>query len=146
MKTYTIGFTQKSAERFFQFIKQANIKTVIDVRLNNKSQLSGFAKKDDLRFFLKELCATDYLHLPELTPTKALLNRYKKHGDPWSIYEAEFLNLMAQRNIEHSLTPDLFERGCLLCSEHEPHFCHRRLVVEYLNTHWDAKLNIKHLY
>lgn len=146
MKTYTIGFTQKKAERFFQFLRHAEVKTLIDVRLNNVSQLAGYAKRDDLKFFLRELCQAEYVHLPDLAPTKDILDAYKKHSMPWDMYEDKFLNLMAQRNIERSLKPELLDQGCLLCSEHEPHHCHRRLVVEYLNDHWDTQLEVKHLY
>lgn len=146
MNIYTIGFTKKNASTFFGFIKQSDVKTLIDVRLNNVSQLAGFAKRDDLKFFLKELCGTDYVHSPELAPTKDILDAYKKGDMPWKVYEDKFLNLMGQRNIEKSITPALFDHGCLLCSEHEPHLCHRRLVVEYLNQHSDLDLTVKHLF
>lgn len=146
MKIYTIGFTKKNAETFFKFIRNAEIKNLIDVRLNNVSQLSGFAKRDDLKFFLRELCGVDYVHAPELTPTKEILNPYKDGKISWEDYEDKFLNLMAQRNIEKSIRPELLDQGCLLCSEHEPHMCHRRLVVDYLNKNSDLKLNVKHLY
>ncbi|CAM3614207.1 DUF488 family protein [Parendozoicomonas haliclonae] len=146
MDIYTIGFTQKKAEKFFGFLRTHDIKTLVDVRLNNVSQLSGFAKRDDLAFFLRELCNIDYEHLPELAPTKNILNAYKKKEISWQTYEDKFLNLMAQRNIEKSVAPQLLDNGCLLCSEHEPHFCHRRLVVEYLNETSDLQLFVKHLY
>ena len=146
MSTYTIGFTQKKAEDFFGMLRKAQIKTLIDVRLNNVSQLAAFAKRDDLAFFLRELCNADYWHLPELAPTKIMLDGYKKHGVPWRVYEESFLNLMAQRNIERQLRPTDFEDACLLCSEAQPHHCHRRLVVEYLNTHWQTALKVEHLY
>lgn len=143
---YTIGFTKKNAKTFFGFIKSSGISTLLDVRLNNISQLAGFAKRDDLRYFLKELCDTDYIHAPELAPTKEILNAYKKSEISWEAYEDKFLNLMAQRHIEKSVKPTLLDNGCLLCSEHEPHFCHRRLVVEYLNENSDLNLKVKHLY
>ncbi|WP_245929358.1 DUF488 family protein [Agarilytica rhodophyticola] len=143
---YTIGFTKKNAETFFNLIRTSEISTLLDVRLNNISQLAGFAKRDDLRFFLKELCNTDYVHVPELAPTKDILNAYKKGEIPWEEYEDKFLNLMGQRNIERSVKPALLDQGCLLCSEHEPHLCHRRLVVEYLNENSELDLKVKHLY
>ncbi len=146
MDIYTIGFTKKNAETFFNFIKSSNISTLLDVRLNNVSQLAGFAKRDDLRFFLKELCGTEYIHTPELAPTKEMLNSYKKGDMPWDIYEDKFLNLMSQRNVEKLVKPTLLENGCLLCSEHEPHLCHRRLVVDYLNENLEFDLKVKHLY
>lgn len=146
MKVYTIGFTKKNAEKFFKFLKLSEVKTLIDVRLNNVSQLAGFAKRDDLKYFLKELCDADYVHVPELAPTKDILNAYKKGDISWSAYEDKFLNLMAKRNIEKIIKPALLDHGCLLCSEHEPHHCHRRLVVEYLNEHSDLDLKVKHLY
>lgn len=146
MKTYTIGFTQKNAETFFGFLKSENIATLIDVRLNNISQLAGFAKKDDLKYFLRELCGANYIHIPDLAPTKDILNAYKKGNISWTVYEDKFLNLMSKRHIERIIKPELLNNGCLLCSEHEPHFCHRRLVVEYLNDHSDLDLKVKHLF
>lgn len=146
MNIYTIGFTKKNAETFFKFIRSSAIKTVVDVRLNNVSQLAGFAKKDDLKFFLRELCSTEYIHAPELTPTKEILDPYKDGKMTWQAYEDKFLNLMAQRNIEKAVRPELLDNGCLLCSEHEPHMCHRRLVVEYLNKNSELNLTVKHLY
>ena len=146
MNIYTIGFTKKNAETFFKFLTVSNVKTLIDVRLNNVSQLDGFAKRDDLKFFLKELCGAEYVHSPELAPTKDILNAFKKGDMPWNVYEEKFLNLMGQRNIERSIKPALLDHGCLLCSEHEPHLCHRRLVVEYLNEHSDLDLKVKHLF
>lgn len=146
MKIFTIGFTKKNAEKFFSLIKNSNVSTLLDVRLNNVSQLAGFAKKDDLRFFLKEICGTEYIHVPELAPTAVMLNAYKKGEISWTAYEDKFLNLMSNRQIEKSIKPALLDNGCLLCSEHEPHMCHRRLVVEYLNEHSDLDLTVKHLY
>lgn len=146
MDIYTIGFTKKSAETFFKFIKYSDIKTLIDVRLNNVSQLAGFAKKDDLKYFLRELCSVEYIHTPDLAPTKEILDPYQDKKIKWDAYEDLFMNLMAKRSIEKSITKELLDGGCLLCSEHEPHHCHRRLVVEYLNKHSDLDLKVKHLY
>jgi uncharacterized protein (DUF488 family) len=145
MKTYTIGFTQKGANKFFTLIKSNNVSRVVDVRLNNVSQLSGFAKRDDLKFFLSEICNVDYIHLDELAPTKDILSDYKKKVITWDAYEDSFLNLMAQRNVERSVDKLMLNNGCLLCSEHKPHYCHRRLVVDYLNSCWDADIEVVHL-
>jgi uncharacterized protein (DUF488 family) len=145
VKTYTIGFTQKNAKKFFSLIKNNEIIRVVDVRLNNISQLSGFAKRDDLAFFLKELCEAEYIHLGELAPTKDILSDYKKKIITWEAYEDKFINLITKRNIERTVDKSLLDRGCLLCSEHKPHHCHRRLVVEYLNNHWDANIEVVHL-
>jgi uncharacterized protein (DUF488 family) len=146
MNVYTIGFTKKNAETFFKFMRSSKIKTLIDVRLNNVSQLAGFAKKDDLKFFLREICSIEYLHIPDFTPTKEILDPYKKGEMTWASYEEKFLNLMTKRNVERSIKPELLDQGCLLCSEHEPHLCHRRLVVEYLNETSGLDLKIKHLF
>jgi uncharacterized protein (DUF488 family) len=146
MRILTIGFTEKKAERFFALIKISNIKRVVDVRLNNVSQLSGFAKKDDLKYFLQEICGVDYVHLPDLAPTKEILSPYQKKEITWQQYEDRFLNLMAKRNIEKHIKPEVIDNGCLLCSEHLPHQCHRRLVAEYLKSHWqESDTEIKHL-
>ncbi|MBF0233022.1 MAG: DUF488 domain-containing protein [Desulfamplus sp.] len=145
MKIFTIGFTQKNAEYFFNLIKSEKIKNMIDIRLNNVSQLSGFAKRDDLEFFLKALCDTKYIHAPELAPTKEILNSYKKKEITWDVYENRFLTLLKNRQIEKKFNLNLLEDGCLLCSEHKPDNCHRSLVLNYLKQHTDLNLNIKHL-
>jgi uncharacterized protein (DUF488 family) len=144
MKIFTIGFTNKKAERFFETLRTAGAKRVIDVRLNNISQLAGFSKKDDLKYFLRAIGGIDYVHVPELAPTKELLDAYKKNKGDWSVYEAEFLNLMERRHIETSIAKDLINQGCLLCSEDKPHHCHRRLVAEYLQRRW-PEVSIDHL-
>lgn len=145
MKAFTIGFTQKKAEKFFSLIRDNNISRIVDVRLNTTSQLSGFAKKNDLVFFLKELCQAEYIYSPDLTPTKIMLDSYKKKTISWDSYADKFTNLMIQRNIERTIDKSIIDNGCLLCSEHEPHHCHRRLVVEYLNNHWNSELEVIHL-
>ena len=144
IELYTIGFTQKTAREFFTSLRSAGVKRVVDVRLNNNSQLAGFSKKEDLAYFLKEVTDIDYLHLPELAPTQEILDAYKKHKGDWNIYERQFLDLMNQRRIEKSVRPELLQQGCLLCSEHLPHYCHRRLVAEYLNAKWGG-IKTKHL-
>ncbi len=146
VKVFTIGFTKKNAERFFTLLKTDKIERVIDVRLNNVSQLAGFAKKDDLKFFLKELCGAEYIHAPDLAPTSDILSAYKNGTMSWQKYEDLFLNLLAKRSIEKNFNTEILDNGCLLCSEHEPHMCHRRLVVEYLNEFTDLNLQVKHLF
>ena len=145
MKLFTIGFTKKPASRFFELINQNNIKTLVDVRLNNVSQLSGFAKKNDLKFFLKEICQTDYIHAPDLAPENHMLKDYKNKIISWDAYASKFLDLMEKRNVEKLYDPECINESCLLCSEDKPHFCHRRLVAEYLDEHWNTNFAIKHL-
>ncbi len=136
IRVFTIGFTKKTAEEFFTKLKDASVKRLIDVRLNNISQLAGFAKKDDLRYFLQTICGIEYVHRLDLAPTKELLDAYKKHKGEWSVYEAGFLELMANRRIEDTISKELLDGACLLCSEDEPSHCHRRLVAEYLARCW----------
>jgi uncharacterized protein (DUF488 family) len=145
MKIFTIGFTKKSAETFFTRLRGAGVRTLIDVRLNNVSQLAGFTKKDDLRYFTKAICNIDYIHLPELAPTPEILNPYKKakHGD-WPLYERQFLDLMHLRHIEKTTLREIMDDGCLLCSEEKPDNCHRRLVAEYLRDTW-GDVEIEHI-
>jgi uncharacterized protein (DUF488 family) len=142
MKIFTIGFTKKSAEIFFTRLKNAGVQRLIDIRLNNVSQLAGFTKKNDLKFFTKEICNIDYLHLPELAPTADILDPYKKakNGD-WQLYELRFQELMRERKIESTIPREVLDGGCLLCSEEKPDHCHRRLVAEYLKERWpDVKI------
>lgn len=144
MTVSTLGFTKKSAEKFFTLLRESGAERLVDVRLNNVSQLAGFAKKDDLAFFLREVCGMDYLHLPILAPTQELLDRYRKEKTGWPAYESGFLALMRARRIEHEVSPEQINGAVLLCSEEQPHHCHRRLVAEYLRDAWGG-LEIVHL-
>jgi len=144
MTLFTIGFTQKNAEQFFSLLRKAEIRRILDVRLNNVSQLAAFAKRDDLRFFLKELCGAEYLHLSEFAPTEAILNDYKKKGGSWEQYEEQFQALIRTRKIENRLPLATLDRACLLCSEPTPEKCHRRLVAEHL-AQYHPSLIIRHL-
>ena len=144
MKVFTIGFTKKPARRFFELLRSSGAERVVDVRLNNVSQLAGFAKKEDLAFFLKEICGMEYIHLPALAPTQEMLDQYKKERGDWKTYETRFLELMKQRRIEETIPREAVANGCLLCSEDKPHQCHRRLVAEYLKQHW-GDVDVTHL-
>ncbi|MEB3887362.1 DUF488 domain-containing protein [Lyngbya sp. CCY1209] len=141
---YTIGFTKKTAKNFFELLKQSGVTRVIDTRLNNVSQLAGFAKKADLEYFLKTIGNIDYIHRIDLAPSKDILDEYKKQKGDWETYETKFLDLLEKRQIEKKVDPELIENACLLCSEAKPHHCHRRLVAEYLNRHW-GNIQIHHL-
>ena len=144
MKLSTIGFTRKTARRFFEIVRNSGAKRIVDVRLNNSSQLSGFAKRDDLAFFLGEICGVDYVHAPSLAPTTDMLKAYRHGQMDWPTYERQFLDLMRDRRIEETMPKHLVADGCLLCSEDQPHHCHRRLVAEYLRDHWGG-VDIEHL-
>ena len=144
MRIYTIGFTKKPARTFFELLRESGAASLVDVRLNNVSQLAGFAKRDDLAFFLDAICGMGYVHEPLLAPTKELLDNYKKHGMRWAGYEERFLELMHDRQIEKAVSPELIDNSVLLCSEEKPHHCHRRLVAEYLREHW-GDVQIHHL-
>ncbi len=136
MKIFTLGFTKKSAESFFSKLKNAGAERLIDIRLNNVSQLAGFTKRDDLRYFTKVICSIDYLHMPELAPTQQMLDDFKKLKGDWGLYEEQFLQLMKERKIEETVSPEALDGACLLCSEEKPTHCHRRLVAEYLKEKW----------
>ena len=144
MKLFTIGFTKKSAEVFFGRIASAGVKRLVDVRLNNVSQLAGFAKKDDLRYFLKAICNIGYEHFAELAPTQEMLEAFKKQKGDWEVYERQFLELIRMRQIEDGAGRLLLDGDCLLCSEQTPEHCHRRLVAEYLQQKW-GDVEIAHI-
>lgn len=143
MKLFTIGFTKTSAEGFFARLSKAGVRALVDVRLNNVSQLSGFAKRDDLRYFARAICGIRYEHRPELAPTAEMLAEYRAAKDGWKDYADKFLALMARRRIE-TVDRASLDGGCLLCSEDKPHHCHRRLVAEYLQAKW-GDVEIEHL-
>ena len=128
---YTIGFTHKKAKVFFELLKINDVKKVIDIRLNNNSQLAAFSKRDDLKYFLKELTSIDYCHELILSPTEDILNAYKKGTISWEEYEIQFLQLLHHRKPEDRISLNSLDRSCLLCSEPTPEMCHRRLVAEY---------------
>ena len=137
MEIHTIGFTQKSARAFFESLRQKGIERLVDVRINNTSQLAAFAKRDDLRYFLDEILGAEYVHEPLLAPTRELLKAYRDGEIDWDGYERAFLDLMAERRIEEVIPKEFFgKRTVLLCSEAVPEKCHRRLVVEYLDRAW----------
>lgn len=145
MEVYTIGFTKRTAADFFGALRRAGIERLVDVRLNNVSQLAGFTKKGDLAFFLKELCGVEYIHEPLLAPTQEILDAYRKSKGEWSEYERSFLHLMAERQVEERIDRNLFAAPTvLLCSEPTPEHCHRRLIAEYLHRQW-GDLDIIHL-
>lgn len=144
MRIFTIGFTQKTAEHFFETLRSSGARRVVDVRLNNVSQLAGFAKKSDLAYFLEKICGMGYVHEPLLAPTQEMLDEYKKSRGSWEEYERRFLALMESRKIEETIDREVIEDGCLLCSEDRPDRCHRRLVGEYLQDHWDG-IEVVHL-
>ena len=144
MRIYTIGFTKKSASDFFEMLKASGAKRLVDVRLNNVSQLAGFAKRDDLRYFLREISGMEYVHLPELAPTKEMLDGYRKEHKDWDTYQRLFLALMEERRIAAPKIREAVDNGCLLCSEDKPDQCHRRLVAEYLGQRW-GDVEIVHL-
>jgi len=137
VEIYTIGFTKKGAAEFFGALRRAGIRRLIDVRLNNTSQLAGFAKRDNLEYFLAEICQAEYVHLPLLSPTKEILDDYKSKAITWEEYEARFLALLRERKAEDVVDKRLFDvPAALLCSEPEPDHCHRRLAAEYLASTW----------
>ena len=146
MVLYTIGFTQKSAQQFFELIKSNNIDILVDIRLNNKSQLAGFTKGDDLRYFLKEICNCEYQHCIEYAPTKDILDGYKKKTISWDEYVRQYIPLMQKRNVVQKFAERFskYRAVCLLCSEPTPEDCHRRLLSEMIIADYPA-ITVKHI-
>ena len=146
MIIFTIGFAQKSAERFFQILKENNVECLIDVRLNNVSQLAGFTKSKDLQYFLKTIVDADYIHNIKYAPTKDVVDDYKKNKISWLEYEIKYRKLIESRKIEQIFKNDIknYNNVCLLCSEPLPQNCHRRLLAEYIKNKIN-NIDIKHL-
>lgn len=144
MEIATIGFTKSSAQHFFERLSTAGVRRLVDVRLNNVSQLAGFAKEKDLAYFLDAICGINYEHEVRLAPTQELLKAYRSGEVEWSEYEMEFRNLMLERDIPAVVERRPYEmKTALLCSEAEPERCHRRLVADLLAGSWGAK--VEHL-
>ena len=142
---YTIGFTKKCAEDFFNLLRNNQVKSLVDVRINNSSQLAGFAKGKDMEFFLKEICNIPYKHIIDFAPTKDLLDKWHKNEVSWSDYTKIYISMLKERNILSKYGIDQFDKSCFLCSEETPENCHRRLLVEYLQEHSTKKAKIVHL-
>jgi uncharacterized protein YeaO (DUF488 family) len=145
VKIFTIGFTGSSAEHFFERLRQADVKKVIDTRLWASSQLAGFAKKKDLPYFLKEITGIDYEYRKELAPSDDILKPFKDNKISWEEYEVQYVNLINHRNIANVLQPDEVDQACFLCACKTEHHCHRRLLSEYLQREWDQPVEIVHL-
>ena len=142
---YTIGFTGKSAEEFFTLLKRAGVKILLDIRLNNVSQLAGFTKGKDLSYFVKAILDGQYYHITDLAPTKELLKKYQADED-WVSYEKEFIELLEKRKIENKLDLNLLQGPTvLLCSEKTADKCHRRLTAEYIQKKLLPDYKIVHL-
>jgi uncharacterized protein (DUF488 family) len=132
MRLYTVGFTKKTARDFFELLMRNHVKRVIDIRLNNKSQLAGFAKGEDLAYLLPKVAGIDYIYMPDFAPTKELLDGYRDGKVAWDEYEVEYLRILEERDIKKNIDWSRFDGACLLCSEETADNCHRRLLAEYL--------------
>lgn len=147
MTIFTIGFTGKDAARFFGLLEEHKVKTLLDIRLNNKSQLAGFTKMNDLEYFLQRISGIAYRHLPELAPSKEILDSYRGHELDWEGYELAFDQLLQARKTDKflkSVIPGVEDPFCLLCSEAEADKCHRRLVAQRIQKLY-PKAEIIHL-
>ncbi|MGM9508177.1 DUF488 domain-containing protein [Larkinella sp. GY13] len=144
IQLFTIGFTNKSAEQFFNLLRRHDVRAIVDTRVNNVSQLAGFAKGADLSFFARELGNIGYEHKLDFAPTKELLAKYRNKEIGWPEYETAYLNLLDLRKVGQHLVVEQLHQHCLLCSEHTPEHCHRRLLAEYLQ-HRFSGIEIVHL-
>ena len=142
---YTIGFTKKSAELFFELLKKNGVKQLIDVRISNGSQLAGFAKGKDLAYFVKQICGINYKHITDFAPTKDLLDRWHKESITWEEYIAEYTAMLKHRDIIKKFGVKQFDGACFLCSEETPEMCHRRLLTEYMQNNSQEEVKIIHI-
>lgn len=142
---YTIGFTKKTAQQFFELLKKNHVQQLVDVRINNSSQLAGFAKGKDLEYFVKEICHIPYVHKTELAPTKDLLDKWHREEVTWKEYTQIYNGLLKERNVARKYPAEQYHSACFLCSEETPEFCHRRLLVEFLKANSSEVVKIVHL-
>ena len=132
MTLFTIGFSKKNAETFFEILLQNGVKRLIDIRLNNKSQLAGYTKSADLQYFLRKMANIEYIYMPIFAPTKDLLRKYQQKQVGWKEYEEEYKRILDDRKVLDSLDYSIFDNAVLLCSESTAECCHRRLLAEHL--------------
>ena len=144
---YTIGFTKKNAQKFFELLKNAGVRKLVDIRINNASQLAGFAKGTDLKFFMKAICNAEYEHITDLAPTKELLKDYQDKVIDWNGYTMIFKKILQDRHIAERFNIENFDNCCFLCTEDTPEQCHRRLVAEFFKAkNPDKDIRIVHLH
>ena len=144
---YTIGFTKKNAQKFFELLKNAGVRKLVDIRINNASQLAGFAKGTDLKFFMKAICNAEYEHITDLAPTKELLKNYQDKVIDWNGYTVIFKKILQDRHIAERFNVENFDNCCFLCTEDTPEQCHRRLVAEFFKAkNPDKDIRIVHLH
>lgn len=142
---FTIGFTKKSAEKFFELLKSNGVKQLVDIRISNNSQLAGFAKGKDLAYFVKQICGINYQHVLDFAPTKELLDRWHKQTVTWEEYIDEYTAMLKARDIIKKYGVKQFDGACFLCSEETADICHRRLLAEYMRDHSAEEVRIVHL-
>jgi len=130
IKLFTIGFSKKTAQEFFDILKINRVKKLIDIRRNNISQLAGFTKKKDLEYFLKTIANIEYSHVLEFSPTSEMLKDYQKKKLTWEKYEILYNSLIQEAGYLEKLNGQYFENACFLCSESTSDFCHRRLLAD----------------
>ena len=141
---YTIGFEKKCAEEFFEELRSGGVKKIVDVRLRNTSQISGYTKQEDLIYFLRTILGVSYIHLKEFAPSDDLLDGYRRKEIDWQAYEVIFNISLELRRPESFYSPAEFDKSCLLCLERSPVHCHRRLVAERFQKVWN-NVDIIHL-
>jgi len=132
LNLYTIGFTGKSAEQFFTLVSETKASRLIDIRINRTSQLAGFAKEQDLKFFIPQLTNMEYVVREELAPTKDLLASYRRQDIAWEQFAERYEQLLRERLLQNALSLEDFSNSILLCSEKEPEKCHRTLLANIL--------------
>ena len=143
-KLYTMGYTQKTAEKLFNLLSEHEIKRLMDIRLHNNTQLAGFTKQNNFKYFIERLSDIEYRHIPLMAPSKDIFDDYMKNGLEWEGYELRFKRLIDQRKIEQLINEDEIDGACMLCCEPEATNCHRRLVAEYLQNYF-KNIEIIHL-
>ena len=141
---FTIGYTKKSAEKFFGIITDKKVEIMADVRLYNSTQLAGFSKSSDLKYFLEKICGCDYIALKQLAPNPSLFENYKNGKTTWNEYEKiynKFLDTQANLDFFYAFKN---KRICILCAESTPEHCHRRLIAQKISKTYD-NVKITHL-
>lgn len=132
MKVFTIGINNKSAEQFFRLLSDNKIIKIIDIRLNNTTQLCGFSKMNDLKFFLKRILNIEYEYISDFAPTKDIMVSYRENKD-WNKFKTDYLKLLENRKVKESYQNYDFRNTCFLCSEDDADNCHRKILSEFLD-------------
>jgi uncharacterized protein (DUF488 family) len=140
----TIGYEGTTLDKVLGTLSKARVSLLIDVRAVAASRKPGFSKRQ-LAAGLDEH-GIAYVHLQPLGTPKPGRDAVRA-GHPERmevIYQAHIAGDQPQATLAEAILLARTHRACLLCFEHDPARCHRRLLAEMITA--ETGQEIRHLY